>query len=209
LLFAAALVPAILTAQRQGHAPAATPPAAPVRLVLAPAGNEARFVVREQLVANTIENDAVGTTTAITGTIVLDGHGKVDPTASRFMVTLDSLKSDKSMRDRFIKGRTMQTSQFPVATLVVKELQGLPAILPSSGSLALTLVGDLTFHGVTRPSTWSVTATADAAGFVGRAVTHFKFEDFNMTQPSVPVLASVRNDIMLQYDFHFVRSEGH
>ena len=57
----------------QARKPAA---AAPTRLVLAPTGNLARFIVREKLIANTIENDAIGTTTAISGMVVIDGKGK-------------------------------------------------------------------------------------------------------------------------------------
>jgi polyisoprenoid-binding protein YceI len=179
--------------------------AKPVRLVLAPTGNEARFVVRELLMANTIENDAIGVTTAISGTIVLDAQGNVDASASQFTVQLDSLKSDKSMRDRYTKNNTLETRQFPTAVLVVKEVQGLPATLPTSGTMNLTIVGDFTVHGVTKPSTWLATVTADPTGFSGKATTHVKFEDFNMNQPSVPVLAHLTDDIRLEYDFRFVK----
>ena len=118
---------------------------------------------------------------------------------------LDSLKSDESRRDRFVKGNTLETRQFPTAVLVVRELQGLPAPLPVSGTMNITILGDFTVHGVTRPSTWTATVTVDPAGFTGKATTHLKFEDFNMNQPSVPVLAHLNDDIRLEYDFHFVR----
>ena len=202
----AIVIPSVALAQATTHTPARrAATAAPVRLILAPTGNEARFIVREKLFANTIENDAIGTTTAIVGTIVLDAQGKVDTTASTITVQLDSLKSDVSRRDGYIKGRTLDTRQFPAAILVIKEVQGLPAALPTSGTMSLILVGDFTVHGVTKPVTWVATVKADAMGFSGRATTHLKFEDFNMTQPSVPVLAHVDNDIKLEYDFHFVR----
>lgn len=209
-LVAAVLIPAAVLAQAPGQkTPKASatkaPAAAPVRLVLAPAGNEARFIVREKLFANLVENDAIGATTAISGTLVLDARGKVDTSVSRFVVQLDSLKSDASRRDGYVKGRTLETRQFPTATLVIKDIQGLPAVLPTSGTLNVTIVGDFTVHGVTKPSTWTATVTADPNGFSGKATTHFKFEDFNMTQPSVPVLAHLNNDIKLEYDFRFVR----
>jgi polyisoprenoid-binding protein YceI len=205
----ALLAPTLASAQGTGRpgTTAKAPVAAPVHLVLAPAGNEARFIVRELLMANTIENDAIGATSAISGTIVLDAQGTVDPAASKFTVLLDSLKSDKGMRDRYIKGRTIVTSHFPTAVLVVKELQGLPATLPTSGTMTFTLIGDLTIHGVTRPSTWMVNATADPTGFSGMASTHLKFEDFDMNQPSVPVLAHLTDDITLEYDFHLVKAD--
>lgn len=206
-LLTAVVIPAVALAQAPSDKPGkkVATAAAPVRLVLAPTGNEARFVVREKLLANTIENDAIGATTAISGTLVFDAKGKVDTAQSRFVVQLDSLKSDASRRDGYIKGRTLETRQFPTALLVVKELQGLPAVLPTSGSMNVTLIGDFTVHGVTKPSTWAAIVTADANGFSGKATTHFKFEDFNMSQPSVPVLAHLDNDIKIEYDFHFVR----
>ena len=53
--------------------------------------------------------------------------GKVDTTQSKITVQLDSLKSDQSRRDGYIKGRTLDTRQFPAAILAIKDLQGLPA----------------------------------------------------------------------------------
>ena len=178
---------------------------APLHLVLATSGNEARFVAHEKLVMNTIDNDAIGVTTAIAGTINLDAKGKVDPATSMFTIQLDSLKTDQSRRDRYFKGNTLETARFPTAVLVIKEIQGLPARLPASGTMNLTIVGDFTVHGVTRASSWTAVVTADPTGFTGTATTHVKFEDFNMTQPSVPVLARLDDDIKLEYAFHFVK----
>ena len=41
----------------------------------------------------------------------------------------------------------------------------------------------------------------------GKATTHLTFGDFNMSQPRVPVVASVVDDIKLEYDFHLIRQE--
>jgi polyisoprenoid-binding protein YceI len=65
-------------------------------------------------------------------------------------------------------------------------------------------MGDLTIHGVTRPSTWQVTATANHGEFTGTAATRVKFEDFGMTQPRLAIVLSVQDDIGLEYDFHLV-----
>ena len=209
-VIAAVIIPKMALAQAPSRAPQRSgvgkaPVTAPLRLVLAPTGNAARFIVREKLFANTVENDAIGVTTAISGAIALDARGKVDTAASRITVQLDSLKSDQSRRDGYIKGRTLETQRYPTAVIVVRELRGLPTTLPTSGAMTLTIVGDLTVHGVTKASTWTATVTADPSGFTGTATTHLKFEDFNMNQPSVPVLAHVDDDIRLEYDFHFVK----
>ena len=59
--------------------------------------------------------------------------------------------------------------------------------------------------GVTRPSRWEVTATATEAGVTGKAVTQFRFADFNMTKPRVAVVLSVKDDIRLEYVCTLVR----
>jgi polyisoprenoid-binding protein YceI len=82
-------------------------------------------------------------------------------------------------------------------------LDGIDAPLPSGGSKTFTLVGHLTVHGVTRPTTWHVTAHADGKDVVGTAVTAFTFKDFELVQPRVPVVLSVADTIKLEYDFRF------
>lgn len=200
----ALLVPGALAAQG-GRSASASPAAVPVRLSVAPQGNEARFVVREQLARAELPNDAVGATTSITGGITLDGRGGVDSTASRIVVDLTTLKSDRDMRDRFIKRRTIVTDSFPTAVLVVTGMKGLPATLPTSGAMTLVLTGLLTIHGVTKPSTWEVTAQASGTAIIGKAVTRIQFGDFGMQQPRVAIVLSVVDDIKLEYDFNLVR----
>jgi polyisoprenoid-binding protein YceI len=197
-----------LTASRSpltAQAPRPRSAATPVRLSVAADGNEVRYVVREQLVGFELPNDAIGKTSAITGGILLDGTGKVDSSGSKIVVDLSTLKSDKDRRDAFIKRRTIVVDSFPNATLTVTELRGLPAVLPTSGKLTLTLVGNFTVHGVTKPLTWQVEATANGDHFTGKASTRIKFGDFNMTQPKVPIVMSVVDDILLEYDFHLVK----
>jgi polyisoprenoid-binding protein YceI len=207
---AAVLIPSVALAQTSVRPPARRPaakPAAPaaVHFALAPTGNQARFIVREQL--TTIESpiDAIGTTTAITGGITLTPSGSIDPARSRITIAMDSLASDKENRDKWIRSHTLRTDSFPTATLVVKELQGLPKTLLTTGTLALKLAGDLTVHGVTKPWTWDVTLTVDGNDFTGKATTHIKFGDFGMDQPRLMIVISVVDDVKLEYDFHFVK----
>ena len=185
--------------------PARPATARSVRLTPAPTGNEARFVVNEQLAGVDLPNDAVGVTSAIAGGLTIDGAGKVDSAASRFVVDLTTLKSDRDRRDGFIKRRTIVTDSFPNAEFVITGVSGLSGAVPTSGTMNLVLTGHLTIHGVTKPSRWEVTATATEAGVTGKAVTNFQFADFNMTKPRVAMVLSVKDDIRLEYDFNLVR----
>jgi polyisoprenoid-binding protein YceI len=170
----------------------------------APAGNEARYRVREQLAGFDFPSDAVGVTTNITGAIVLDATGKVVPDQSKFVINLTGLKSDQTRRDRYIQSRTMETQTHPNVELLIKELRGLPHPLPASGELKVELIGDLTVKGITKPTTWQVTAAPTAGGLAGLARTQFTFADFNLTKPRVASVLSVNDEITLEYEFHLI-----
>jgi len=207
-LTAAALL--VLVAPASGPAPHAPPrpaPAAgPVRLVLAPEGNEARWRVRERLASFDFPNDAVGTTRDVGGAIVLRADGKPDSSASKITVNLTTLHSDREMRDRYIQHRTLETDKFPTAVLVPTDLLRLRGgALPDTGSFSFELVGSLTVHGVTKSTTWLVSAVARNGSYTGTAQTRVTFEDFGMTQPRVPILLSIEDEINLEYQFVFVR----
>ncbi len=206
LMVCSALLPQVLVAQVTSRPRSVLPrPAAPrLHLVLAPTGNTARFVVREQLLSAELPNDAVGTTTDVTGGLLIRGDGTVDTTASRFTVQLDSLHTDKENRDKYIKQRTLQTDQFPTARMVVREVRGLPDPVPANDTLALTIIGDLTIHGVTHPTVWQARGAVHNGIFSGTAVTHVKFGDFGMAQPRLMLVVSIVDDIRLEYDFRLV-----
>jgi polyisoprenoid-binding protein YceI len=199
-------LPAQTTVSVTPAAPAQDSPAptAQLRLVLDPANSEARYRVREQLANISFPTDAVGTTSAISGTIVIDPDGTVVSQESKFMVDLTTLKSDKTQRDRYIQNNTLQTRSYPTAEFVPTKVIGLPSPLPTSGTVTFQLAGDLAAHGMTRPTTWDVTASVDGQGLTGSASTSFTFEDFGMTPPRVPVLLSVEDIIKLEVDFHLV-----
>jgi polyisoprenoid-binding protein YceI len=171
------------------------------RLVVASTDNEARYRVREQLAGVDLPNDAVGRTPAVSGQIVLAADGTVLTDQSLLTIDLRSLASDKERRDGYVQRRLLETEQFPTATLRVTALRGVSTPLPTAGPMRFTLEGDLTVHGVTRPTTWDVSATASPTGYTGTATTNFRFETFGLTKPRVAVVLSVEDTIALEYDF--------
>ena len=174
------------------------------RFVLAAAGNEARYRVREQFVGVNLPNDAVGATSDITGALVLDETGQVVPESSRFVVDIRGLKSDSANRDRVIQGRVLETERFPTVDVAVTALRGLPWPLPQTGEVAFELVADMTVHGETRPWTWQVAATPKDGGLAGTATTSFAFGEFGMPVPTSFRILSVEDNVRLEYDFHLV-----
>ena len=178
-----------------------------IRLVVAPEGSAARYLVTEQLVRLDLPSDAVGATTDVTGELVINADGTIVSDASHFSVDLRTLTSDSSRRDGFIKSNVLNTNTYPTADFVPTEVIGLPSPLPTSGPVSFQLLGDLTVHGVTKPVTWDVVTEVSDNALTGTAKTSFTFADFGLTQPRVPVVLSVDDTIRLELDLHLVAEQ--
>ena len=177
---------------------------APVRYTVATSGNEARYRVREQLLHHDMPNDAVGKTTAITGTLSLQSSGAFDTAASKITIDVTTLKSDQDRRDGYVQRRLLETDRFPTVVFVPTSISG--GKLPlASNRQDLDLNGLLTVHGVTKPTVWHIKAQANGADITGTGVTKFTFNDVSLEQPHMSFLLSVSDTIALEYDFHFVR----
>ena len=205
----ALIIPAVIGAIAIANISSSTAAAAlaGLHLTVAPTGNEARYRIREQLVRMDLPNDAIGKTTEITGGIGVGGDGKIIPTESKFVVGVGSLKSDRDMRDGYVRRRVLQADQFPTVEFSPTEFRGLPKTLPTSGAHTFDVLGNLTVRGVTKPTTWHVTAEQKNGQVTGNASTLFTFSDFNIDQPRVPVLLSVQDTIRLEYDFTLVEKK--
>lgn len=185
-------------------APAAAQSGDVLRLVPDSSGNEARYRVREQLARLAFPSDAVGKTSAVTGALVVTRDGTIDRARSRFIVDLRTLATDQARRDNYVRRNTLQTDSFPTMEFVPEAAVGLVRPFPRTGAATFQLTGDLTLHGVTRPSTWHVVAQFADTAITGTASTRFTFGDFNLAIPRVGLVLSVEDDIRVEYDFRLV-----
>jgi polyisoprenoid-binding protein YceI len=203
LIVAAVVAPLMLAAA----APAPVPPMAPrsaalldaTRVEIAAGSSEARYVAHETLSGQGF-NEAIGRTSGVQGAIVLDAAGAVVPDQSKVIVNMASLTSDSSTRDNYINRNTLQVDQFPTAEITVTSAPGLPTPLPTSGTATFQLVGDLTVHGVTRPTTWNATATFTEGGVTAAATTTVLMTEFGMEPPRVGRVLSIEDSVQLELD---------
>lgn len=183
------------------------PPAAladSLRLVLADSGNEAKYMVREQLAELSFPSDAIGTTSDISGALAVNPDGTFIPEGSSITVNLASIRSDKDRRDNYVRQQVLETARYPSTVFVPTEARGLDVAALRTGGTTFDLVGDMTVHGVTKQVVWNVNASLVGDSLTGTATTEFTFEDFGMTVPSVMVVLSVEDRIRLEFDFTFV-----
>jgi polyisoprenoid-binding protein YceI len=175
------------------------------RLTVMPDGSEAHYRVQEQLVGRDLPNDAVGTTSGVSGEIVAGPNGRVVAEQSRITADMASLQSDSGRRDGYVRENTLETGRFPTAEFVLREAPGLPVPLPTSGEERFQLVGDLTVHGVTRPVTWEVTARFGEEEVTASASTQVNITDFGMTPPQVGPVLSIEDEAILELDIRLRR----
>jgi polyisoprenoid-binding protein YceI len=205
-LLLAAATSSLLAQGRQGPPAPAPDPAKPQRLENA-TGTTARYKVQEQLAGVNFPSQAVGTTQAVTGTIVVNPDGSLAPD-SKISVDLAKLESDQSMRDGYVRGRVLETDKFPTLQFVPKRAVGLTVPFPSGmgAQAGFQLIGDMTVHGVTKEVTWNVVATFANDAVNGRATLTTDFATFGMTKPSLARLLSVDDKIELEIEFRTRRT---
>jgi polyisoprenoid-binding protein YceI len=201
-------LPVSVRAQGQGARGGAPPPdpTKPQKLEIT-AGTKARYRVQEQLAGINFPSDAVGTTETITGAIIVNPDLSIAP-GSKISVDLRTLSSDQSMRDNYVRTRTLEIEKFPMLDIVPKRLVGLTAPLPAGNQAqaGFQIVADMTLHGVTKEVTWNAVATLGPAAVAGRATTTIDFGMFEMTKPTLARLISVDDKIHLEIEFRCTRT---
>jgi polyisoprenoid-binding protein YceI len=165
-----------------------------------PESSEVRFLIDEALRGS--PNAVVGVTQEVTGELLADpaqpGLSSVGPIS----IAAGSFVTDNGFRDRAIDQFILEAGRFPTLTFVSTEIAGLPASAAPGETLEFTLTGNLTIRDVTLPVTFDVSLTVESVErLVGAASATIQRSDFGLTIPSVPQVAEVSEEVILQFDF--------
>lgn len=165
-------------------------------------GSIARYKV-EEVLARTGFKIATGETEAVAGQVVFDADGGISADASRIAVQAATLRTDSDRRDGYVRNRTLQTDIYPEVVFIPQSIDWqTPPPGELRGTQDFTITGDLTVKDQTRTVTWDATAEFNDDGSVtGFASVQFTFDDFGMDKPSVAVVLSVEDEILLELDF--------
>lgn len=159
--------------------------------------SQASFTVTEELAGSGV-TDAIGTTNAVIGTLLVDADG--NPLAcSRIDVDLRTLATDESRRDARIQ-EALNTTENPVATFIVTEISVLDAPLEEGEETQLTLIGNLTINGVEKQVSWDATVTLQDGSITGSATTVIQFDEFEVEKPVLGLVMSIEDDVTLTID---------
>ena len=170
-------------------------------------GSQAGYRVREKLAFLPAESDAVGRTSSITGTATLvESKNTITITSASFDVAVNTLKSDRSMRDEKIHEIGLESDRYPTATFVLSS----PVTLSKSAVTGRITRGSVTgvfnIHGTSKRETLPVEfslagSTLEAAGSLT-----FPWSEFGMTAPSIGGFVNVTEKATMEFDLRLQRA---
>jgi polyisoprenoid-binding protein YceI len=126
-------------------------------------------------------NEAVGRTSAVTGSMTING---ATVSGVDLIVDMKTVKSDNSQRDGQFHGRIMNTSNFPTATFKLTQPLTLSAVPADNAVVDAKATGSLTMHGATKPVTFDLKAQRDGANIKVNGTIPIVFADYNIANPS-------------------------
>lgn len=157
-------------------------------------GSFAGFRVDEELTVGAVT--AVGRSGGVTGSLTIDGSTL---TAAEIAVDMNTIVSNDSRRERAIRN-TIDATNHPTGTFSLTQPVELPASLADGDQVTVDAVGDLTINGTANEVTLAITALIrdDGFGIVTGSV-DVVWQDFNITPPSAPVVVSIADDGVLEF----------
>ena len=146
------------------------------------------------------DNEAVGRTDAITGSMTIDG---TTVTAASFTVDMTTVTSDQARRDEQFDGRIMETSIYPTATFTLTEPIELGDLPAEGQNQTYSATGDLELHGVTRSVTFDVDGRYSGSLVQIAGSIPIAFADWNIGNPSFgPVTTEDHGTLEFALDFN-------
>jgi polyisoprenoid-binding protein YceI len=146
------------------------------------------YRVREQLASLPAPSDAVGRTTAVTGSATVAGNpdGSATVTALNVSADVSQLQSDSSRRDNYIRGNYLETGRFPTATFQLAGPVTIPPDIVAGAAGKVVLRGTFTIHGVSMqvPMTLSLQRSGTSVNIV--ASYQFEWGQYGVNRPSTP-----------------------
>ena len=183
-----------------GSDPGFFAPSGLVVFVISQAESEVRFSIDEIL--NGAAVTAMGVTNQIAGEIAVDFANPVNSQVGVITVNARTLTTDRENRNRMLRNEILDTDPYEFITFTPSAVTGLPESLAPGETVTFQITGGLTIRDVTLEVTFEVTASVDADGrLVGYAVTIVLRSDYGITIPSVPSVAEVSDEVLLEFDF--------
>ena len=170
--------------------------------VIDAAQSEVRFTLTELLMGN--PTTVVGIGNGIEGSVTVNFDDYSQSMVSPIVIDASLLATDNNMRNGQIRRAVLQTNnpEFQYITFTPTAVDGLPASATVGQPFDINVTGDLTIRTITQPMTFEVTVTPVSESEIqGSARATLLRADFDLQIPSVPSVADVSEEVLLEFDF--------
>jgi polyisoprenoid-binding protein YceI len=165
------------------------------------AGSQAGYRVREKLAFLPAQSDAVGRTSSITGAAALtESQTAVTIRSASFTVAVNTLKSDRSMRDEKIHEIGLESDRYPTATFVLSSPVTIARSAVSGHVARSTVTGVFTIHGTSKSETLPVEFTLSGTTLEAAGSITFPWSEFGMSAPSIGGFVNVTEKATMEFD---------
>lgn len=162
--------------------------------------SEVRFSLGEILAGN--PTTVVGVTNQVAGEMIVDLNNPGATQLGVIQISAGSLATDNNFRNGSIREFILETDDFPFITFTPTSIEGLPETAQVGETFTFDIVGDLTIRDITQSVTFTASVTVvSETRLEGSASTTVKRADFNLQIPSVPNVADVDEEVLLEIDF--------
>ncbi|HXR28928.1 MAG TPA: YceI family protein [Solirubrobacteraceae bacterium] len=170
------------------------------------AGSQAGYRVREKLAFLPAQSDAVGRTSQITGgATVTASKDTLRVTAASFTVAVNTLTSDRSMRDERIHSIGLESDRYPTATFVLSSPVTVSLSALSGRVAHVSATGTFNIHGTSRQETVPLEMSLSGSTLQTAGALTFPWSAFNMTAPSVGGFVNVTEHATMEFDLRLTR----
>jgi polyisoprenoid-binding protein YceI len=168
-------------------------------------GSQARFYINEVLLGS--DKTVEGITPDVTGDIQFDLTSPSSATVGTITINARTLTTDDNRRNGQIQNRILQSAEdeYQYITFEPTSISGLPETAAVGDTFNVQMIGNLTIRGMTLEKTFDVAVTvASESQLTGLGSTTITHQEYELSIPRVPLVASVEDDVRLEIEFNAV-----
>lgn len=154
--------------------------------------SEASFTIDEILRGSPFT--VVGTTHEVNGSIDIDFSDPSKTKIGTIIINAQTFRTDSSNRDGAIKRFILHSEDAGKESVIFTPtaITGLPKVFAAGIPLNMTITGNLTIAGITKPATFTASNVLVSSDTVsGEATATIKRSDYGLEIPNIPFVASV------------------
>jgi polyisoprenoid-binding protein YceI len=161
------------------------------------------YRIREQLAFLSAPSDAVGRTSAVTGSMRIAGQ---QVQSASIEADLTQLRSDESRRDNAIRQRGLESDTFPTATFELTEPIAFDQVPTQGQAVDGQAKGKLTIHDTTRQVTWDLKGRWDGDTVRVTGSLPVSLPDYGVQPPRFGPVVSIQDTATVELQLTFERA---